>query len=352
MNGSGRLKYSVDFAGKDNMAGSYTIEEGNVRYTPPVISQKNFNILSGSTLIWSGDALNPQLNVTGTQLVKASVSQDDGSSRVVDFLVTAKITNTLNNMNLTFDMSSENDMTVQSELQTMSESQRSNAAINMLLYNTYSGLNTNPNINLTANGALYAFLQSQLNGWAASKLNNLGLDLTFGINEFNAISKDGKTSTETSYSYRLAKTLFNDRFKVIIGGAINTNETNDQKVADNLINDLSIEYYLNDTGNKYLRLFHHRGVESVLEGQITKTGIGFVMKRKLSSLRELFHKAPKKAIILPSVQELDQNDSIDAHNDSILGIPLKKEHDDSIPIDNNAVQEGSPKSISNRNLKQ
>ncbi len=352
MNGSGRLKYSVDFAGKDNMAGSYTIEEGNVRYTPPVISQKNFNILSGSTLIWSGDVLNPQLNVTGTQLVKASVSQDDGSSRVVDFLVTAKITNTLNNMNLTFDMSSENDMTVQSELQTMSESQRSNAAINMLLYNTYSGLNTNPNINLTANGALYAFLQSQLNGWAASKLNNLGLDLTFGINEFNAISKDGKTSTETSYSYRLAKTLFNDRFKVIIGGAINTRETNDQKVADNLINDLSIEYYLNDTGNKYLRLFHHRGVESVLEGQITKTGIGFVMKRKLSSLRELFHKAPKKAIILPPVQELDSNDSIVAPNDSILGIPLKKDDDDNIPIDNNAVQEGSPKSISNRNLKQ
>ena len=76
------------------------------------------------------------------------------------------------------------------------------------------------------------------------------------------------------------------------------------------------------------------------------------MKRKLSSLRELFHKAPKKAIILPSVQELDQNDSIDAPNDSILGIPLKKEDDDSIPIDNNAVQEGSPKSISNRNLKQ
>ena len=139
---------------------------------------------------------------------------------------------------------------------------------------------------------------------------------------------------------------------MIIGGAINTNETNDQKVADNLINDLSIEYYLNDTGNKYLRLFHHRGVESVLEGQITKTGIGFVMKRKLSSLRELFHKAPKKAIILPSVQELDQNDSIDTPNDSILGIPLKKEDDDSIPIDNNAVQEGSPKSISNRNLKQ
>ena len=147
----------------------------------PVISQKNFNILSGSTLIWSGDVLNPQLNVTGTQLVKASVSQDDGSSRVVDFLVTAKITNTLNNMNLTFDMSSENDMTVQSELQTMSESQRSNAAINMLLYNTYSGLNTNPNINLTANGALYAFLQSQLNGWAASKLNNLGLSASTSL---------------------------------------------------------------------------------------------------------------------------------------------------------------------------
>ena len=311
VNGNGRLKYSVDFAGKDNMSGTYTIEEGNVRYTPPVIAQKNFNIQSGSNLVWSGDVLNPQLNVTGTQMVKASVSQEDGSSRVVNFLVTAKITNTLNNMNLTFDMSAENDMSVQNELQTMSDTQRSNAAINMLLYNTYSGMDSNPNINLTANGALYSFLQSQLNGWASSKLSNLGLDLTFGINEYNAISKDGKTSTETSYSYRLSKTLFNDRFKVVIGGAINTNESNDQRVSDNLINDLSFEYYLNNTGTKYLRLFHHRGIESILEGEITKTGVGFVMKRKLSSLRELFHKAPQKAIILPTVEEINE-DSIDS----------------------------------------
>ena len=317
MNGNGRLKYSVDFAGKDNMTGTYTIEEGNVRYTPPVIAQKNFNIESGSNLVWSGDVLNPQLNVTGTQQVKASVSQDDGSSRVVNFLVTAKITNTLNNMNLSFDMSAENDMTVQNELQSMSDTQRSNAAINMLLYNTYSGLNSNPNINLTANGALYSFLQSQLNGWASSKLSNLGLDLTFGINEYNAISKDGKTSTETSYSYRLSKTLFNDRFKVVVGGAINTNESNDQRVSDNLINDLSFEYYLNNTGSKYLRLFHHRGIESIVEGEISTTGIGFVMKRKLSSLRELFHKAPQKAVILPAVEEID-NDSIDSTIESPL----------------------------------
>lgn len=316
-NGNGRLKYSVDFAGKDNMVGTYHIEEGNVRYTPPVIAQKNFDILSGSTVVWTGDVLNPQLNVSGTQKAKASVSQEDGSSHVVDFLITAKIGNTLNNMDLTFDISAENDMNVQNEIQSMSETQRSNTAINMLLYNTYSGLNTNPQLNLTTNAALYSFLQSQLNGWASSKLSNLGLDVTFGINEFNAISKDGKTSTETSYSYRLSKTLFNDRFKVVVGGAINTNESRENSVSNNLINDLSVEYYLNNNGNMFLRLFHRRGIESIIEGEISKTGVGFVMKRKLASILDLFRKSPQKAIIMPPVQDVD-NDTINPQKETPL----------------------------------
>jgi hypothetical protein len=42
-----------------------------------------------------------------------------------------------------------------------------------------------------------------------------------------------------------------------------------------------------------MRLFRHTGYESLLEGEITQMGVGFVMKRKVSSLRHLFRYKPE-----------------------------------------------------------
>ncbi|MDO4511362.1 MAG: translocation/assembly module TamB domain-containing protein [Bacteroidales bacterium] len=293
--GSGRLRYSLDFAGKDNMVGVYTIESGNVRYSPPVISQKIFDINSGSSVTWNGDVLNPQLNITGVQTTRASVTGSDGKSKLLNFQITAMIRNTLKKLDLAFDISTDDDMTVKNEIQGMTDVQRSNAAMNMLLYNTYSGTNSSGNINLSTTGALYSFIQSQLNSWAASTLK--GVDLTFGINQFG--NEGNGNSMQTSYSYRLAKTLFNDRFKIVVGGEYSTAATSEQNLSNNLISDISLEYLLNNSGSRYLRLFRHTGWESVLEGEVTEMGVGFVMKRKAPTLKLLFRN-PK-----PRVQVVD-----------------------------------------------
>ncbi|MCQ2289315.1 MAG: translocation/assembly module TamB [Muribaculaceae bacterium] len=284
IDGSGRFKYSLDFAGKDVFTGTYTIESGNFRYTPPLISQKNFTVTSGSTVTWTGDMLNPQLNISATEHVKTSVSTEGQGARPVDFMITANVGGTLGVIKLEFDMSAEGDMSVQNELQSMSEVQRSQAAINMLLYNTYSGTNSAGSVNnLTASAALFSFVQSQLNSWAAKTLK--GVDLSFGINQYEA--KSGK-GIETSYSYRLSKNLFNDRFKIVVGGEYSTDATAEENFGQNLISDISFEYTLNSTGSRYVRLFRHTGYESILEGQVTKTGVGFVMKHKVNDLKSLF----------------------------------------------------------------
>lgn len=299
IDGVGHLKYSLDFAGKDNLNGNYTIESGNLRYSPPLLSQKNFDINSGSSLTWTGDMLNPQLNIKATEKVRTSVSSGDNSAaHPVDFLITATVGGTLSNMQLDFDMSTESDMSIQNELQSMSDVQRSQAAINVLLYNTYTGANTTGGVSsLNANSALFSFLQSQLNDWAAKSLK--GVDLSFGINQYEGQRNSG---TQTSYSYRLAKTLFNDRFKIVVGGEYSTDATADENFSQNLINDISFEYYLNERGSKYLRLFRHTGFESVLEGQITETGIGFVMKRKVGSLYDLFNLHRQRDVTADSLE--------------------------------------------------
>ena len=44
----------------------------------------------------------------------------------------------------------------------------------------------------------------------------------------------------------------------------------------------------------YLKLFRHAEYESILEGEIIETGAGFVMKRRLTNLKELFDIGKKK----------------------------------------------------------
>ncbi len=284
VDGNGRLKYSLDFAGRNNLTGSYVITSGNLRYTPPLISSKNFDINSGSSISWTGDMLNPQLNLKGTERLKTSVSSKEDGTRLVEFLIDANVGGTLSNIDLGFDLKCENDTKVQNELQSMSDNQRSQAAINLLLYNTYSGTNSMGSFNnLSASNALFSFLQTKLNAWAAQTLP--GVDLSFGINQYQGTISGG---TETSYSYRLAKTLFNDRFKIVVGGEYSTEARAEEDVANNLFNDISLEYFLNDSGNKYLKLFRHASYENVIEGQVTETGIAYVLKRKLSNLKNLF----------------------------------------------------------------
>ena len=342
VNGSGRLRYSIDFAGKDNLTGTYTIESGNVRYTPPLISQKNFDIISGSYITWTGEMLNPQLSLKGIEKLKTSVKSEDEGTRLVEFLIDANIAGTLSNLDLNFDLSTESDLAVQNELQSMSDVQRSQAAINLLLYNTYSGTNSAGNINnMTATTALFTFLQSRLNSWAAKTLP--GIDLSFGINQYQG----AQNGTTTSYSYRLAKTLFNDRFKVVVGGEYNTAVTDDEDIASNLINDVSLEYYLNSRGSRYLKLFRHSSFENVLEGQITEMGIAYVLKRKLSSLKNLFKFKHSREYILRDSLENErkrllelQEDALDAIGDGTESITVE--------TDDESQQETIDKSAANR----
>ena len=314
--GNASLKYSIDFTGKDKLTGTYYITGGVVRYQPPVISQKVFNLVEGSTITWTGDMFDPTLDLTGVQHIKTSVS-DDAGSRLVEFDITAHIANTLSHMDLSFDLSAPADMSVENELQTMTNDQRSQSAINLLLYNTYSGLNSNPNVNINgtiAGNALFSFLQSQLNTWAASTLK--GVELSFGINQYDA-TVSGKTGVQTSYSYHLSKTLFNDRLKIVVGGEYSTEASAEENFSKNLINDVSIEYMLNESGTRYVRLFHNTGVESVIEGKIMKTGVGFVMKHKLSSLGDLFHRNRKKDPV-----PIDSNEIQEYYDDDIPYEPV------------------------------
>lgn len=56
-----------------------------MKYQIPIIPLKTFNIQNGSYVEWTGNIMNPQLNITATERVRASVGEDGKTSRIVGF---------------------------------------------------------------------------------------------------------------------------------------------------------------------------------------------------------------------------------------------------------------------------
>ena len=282
--GTGTLNYSYVTSEEDRMTGRYTIDKGFVRYTPPLMSEKLFEFKEGSYVAFNGDMLNPTLSLAAVDQIKANVTQEGQDSRLINFDVEINVTNTLNNMNVAFELSTPDDITIANELSSMSAEQRASQAMNMLLYNVYSGPGATANTNFSGN-PLYALVESRVNSWVANNVKFV--DISFGIDQYDK-TVDGSTSKTTSYSYKVSKTLFDDRFKIVVGGNYSTDADADENYSQNLINDISFEYMINRSGSMYVKLFRKVGYESVLEGEVTQTGVGFVYKRKLKSLRDLF----------------------------------------------------------------
>ena len=116
--------------------------------------------------------------------------------------------------------------------------------------------------------------------------------LSVGIEDRTAAETGDK---QTDYSFRYSQRFFNDRIQIVIGGKVSSgaNATND---VESFIDNISLEYRLDNSGTRYVRVFHNKNYESVLDGEITETGVGLVLRRKMDRLSELFIFKRKKKV--------------------------------------------------------
>lgn len=284
--GGGNLLYTASALGDNHITGRYILTGGFVRYTPPFISQKIFNIEDGSYVMWNGEISNPMFNITAVQSQRSTVKNGD-ESRLVDFEVSIIISNTLKNLDISFDLATTDDLAIQNELQGLTEEQRQTKAMNMFLYNSYDNLATAAE-DAFINNPLNTFLEYELNTWAQRTLR--GVDLTFGIDNYGL---DETGTQRTDYSYQFSKSLLDNRLKFVIGGSYASNQDVTQNLKENLIDDISLEYRLTKRENMYLKVFRQTGYESIIEGEITQTGAGFLFRKQVNSLLDLFRKKAK-----------------------------------------------------------
>ena len=286
-NGSLTMTYSPE--GVINMLGKYTVNEGEMKYTLPIIPLKTFTLQKGSYIEFTGKPGNPTMNITATEQTKASVSNLDGSSRSVLFNVGLKVFNTLENMGLEFTIDAPEDLTIQNELAGMTTEEKNKLAVALLATGMY--LSTSNESGFSTTNALNNFLQEEINNIAGKAISSaVNVDMSVGME----LTKRDDGTTRTDYSFKFSKRFFSDRLNVVVGGRINADGNSNRRESGAYIDDISLEWRLDKGGTQYIRIFHDKNYDNLVEGELTENGAGIVLRKKFDNLSELFIWKKKK----------------------------------------------------------
>lgn len=279
--GGGNLVLTMNPESDLVLSGKYILTDGTVVYNVPVVGKKEFSIRNGSYIEWTGKIMNPILSISASESVKADVN-DGEQTRQVAFEVIIRIDNTLTRPNITFDLSVPNDLVIQNQLATFSQEERTGQALNLLIYNTYTAPGTAESGgggNMAGN-AIQSLVENELNKYTRRA------GLTVGFDWRNT----GENTTRTDVTYQFSRQLFNDRIRVKIGGRISMDSDVNEgdNLQDNIVDDISIEYMLTKMRNLYIKVFRHSNYDSVLDGEVTQTGLGIVWRKNFRKFKDLF----------------------------------------------------------------
>lgn len=282
LQGGGQLNMSYTSEAGISLTGRYTLNNGEMKYNLPIIPLKTFSISQGSYVNWTGDLMNPTLNITALERIVAPVSIDGGNNQPVAFDVGLVLSNSLDNMGLSFTIKAPENAAIQDELNSLDAETLNKYAVTMLITGAYMGSNGG----LTVSNALTSFLDAKINDLAGDAMKSVSINV--GITDVENKETGG---SYTNYSFSFAKRFWNDRLTIVVGGEVNSGDNPEEE--NSFINNVSLEWRLTADGNRYLRLFYDKNYESILEGEITETGVGYVYRRKLNNLSELLFIKPR-----------------------------------------------------------
>ncbi len=276
--GGGTLRLQYDEESEITLRGKYTLDNGEMKYSLPIIPLKTFTIQDGSYIEFTGDPMNPTLNITATETTNANVSSSGGGERNVTFDCGVVITKTLSDMGLEFTLDAPEDMSLHNELMEMGAEQRGKIAVTMLTTGMY--LADGETGAFSMNNALSSFLQSEINNITGNALRSL--DLSIGFDS----ATDAAGNTHTDYSFKFAKRFWNNRLRIVVGGKVSTGaEVANQN--ESFFDNVTFEYRLGKAADKYLKVFYDNNAYDWLEGVTREYGAGFTWRRTLQHFKDI-----------------------------------------------------------------
>lgn len=281
--GGGSLNMNFDPTNGTRLRGRYTISDGKMKYSLPIIPLRTFQIHEGSYVEFSGNPTEPTLSITATETVRTNVSDGSGNGRMVEFEAGVRLSKRFPNPGVEFIIKAPEDQEMQGKLNTKSVEERSKLAVTMLASGMYFDGTTTATANGAMNNALMGFLQNQVNSITGRALNSMGVDISANMES----TADVSGSLHTDYTFKFSKRLWDNRLRIIMGGRVSTgSQMSEQNGA--FFDNFSLEYRLNKQETKYLKFYYEREAYDWLEGNQGEFGVGFIWRRKLQHFKDIF----------------------------------------------------------------
>ncbi|MFO7782915.1 MAG: translocation/assembly module TamB domain-containing protein [Spirochaetia bacterium] len=305
MRGGGDLTLGIDPSGTLSLTGRYAVEEGSYLLSFYNVARREFQIVPGSDLVWSGDPLDAALDMEALYTVRASVSpllsprgveyERASPAGELPFHAVLLMQGTLREPEIEFSL----DMPPQQRnamgglpyaaiLEINEQESRRNAqAFSLIVLNQFIGEDIS-HIDEAAVGGLGArrsasrLLTHQLN--ALSRRIITGVDLSFEVESYEQYGPEGPEG-RTELGVELSRRLLDERLILRFGGRIDVEGRDSRETSpSNIPGDVSVEYLLTPDGRYRLRGFRERDYRGPLEGSSTATGLSFMFTRTFDRL--------------------------------------------------------------------
>ncbi|WP_052496605.1 translocation/assembly module TamB domain-containing protein [Pedobacter lusitanus] len=331
--GTANLIATMDPSGKTSLTGRYEVTDGSYNLSIGGIAKKSFKLVKGSSIVWTGDPMEANVDLTALYEVNAAPidllgdpSQTLAKTKL-PFQVYLMMKDQLMKPAISFrlDLPENERGALNGEVYTKLQNiNRDEGLLNKQVFALLAlgrFMADNPFESLAGGGGVSSIARSSVSSLLTQQLNNLasdlvkGVDINFGLNSSEDYST-GSMQQKTDLEVGLSKKLLNDRLTVTVGSSFGLEGPQAPgQNSTNIAGNVNVEYALSADGRYRLRAYRRNQNEGVIEGQIIETGVGFALVVDYNKFREIFQKRRKRNQI-----KTEQKPK----NETIMNSPSKK----------------------------
>jgi len=320
--GDANLNAGVDPGGHLILSGNYELDKGYYIFNYQFL-QRKFMLEKGSTIIFAGEPMQAQMDITAAYTVNTAardlLGNEVGSvdpllansfNQKIPFKVILYLTGKLSRPTIKFDIQlPEENAVINSDLRTTienklaqirgDESATNKQVFSLLLLGRFVSEQSSDffkgngdNFSDLARQSVSGFLSSALNEIAGNLIK--GVDIDLNLNTYRDYNNGGNAQ-RTDLNVALSKTFLDDRLTVSLGKNFGVQGQDAASSANNsFIPDVTIGYKLSKDGKYLLKAYRKNQFEVVLDGYVVETGLGFVVTMDYDKFNELFRRNKKK----------------------------------------------------------
>ena len=297
--GQGNLQLSVNSDGLFEVLGQFEVQEGAYNWTSNILN-KEFKIQPGGTVSFFGDPYQGVMSLEANyrQLVDLSswAGQSNNFGKKSPILVALKLNGPVVNPRIDFELKFEENSTISNsdtdwfDILTAinsNEQELKRQVFSLLILRQLSPSNQLPTSGQIGQGfgnSVSEFISNQLSYWLNQVDDNLEVSVDLlGLDE----------SAAETVELRLAYTFLEGRLRLAGASAVNSTQ-NQSSAANNIIGDMTFDYFLTEDGRLRLKIFRQNNPYNYANESSAEGGISLQYVKSFDKLRELFMNDTKK----------------------------------------------------------